>query len=175
MRPICTAVRGRRRPVAYNCVMTLRGNAFILVAALIALVLPLTLRAQAVSPSDTRAAIRAALIADPRTAGLTEAQLDMMVQILTRQAAGQGLTAEDIQWRPQDSIDAQGDAPAPACDGFLCTMTEAFGFLGGDATIPFFLGMSSMGLIWILAEMLHRHRHPHLYVPPQGTGTGPSL
>jgi hypothetical protein len=44
-------------------------------------------------------------------------------------------------------------------------MTEAFGFVGPDTTIPFCLGAASMGLIWIIAEMLHRHKYPHIKAP----------
>jgi hypothetical protein len=45
-------------------------------------------------------------------------------------------------------------------------MDEAFGFIGPDTTIPFALGMASMGLIWIIAEMMHRRKYPHLFAPP---------
>jgi hypothetical protein len=48
-------------------------------------------------------------------------------------------------------------------------MSEAFGFVGVDTTIPFTLGAASMGLVWILAEMIHRRRHPVIapaHTPP---------
>ncbi|MEK7156602.1 MAG: hypothetical protein AAB790_02225 [Patescibacteria group bacterium] len=121
--------------------------------------------------SDLRATIRAELLSDPRTSSLSEAQIDALVGLLADEAEKQGITSEDIQWRPQSSerfVATESAAPqAPACaGGFLCTMTEAFGFVGADTTIPFTLGAASMGLVWILAEMIHRRRHPYVPAPP---------
>ena len=50
--------------------------------------------------------IRAALLSDPETANLSQADLDAVVAALAAEAEGQGVTGEDIAWRPQE--------PAPA-------------------------------------------------------------
>lgn len=124
-------------------------------------------RAQTAPPSDLRSVIRAQLLSDPRTASLSSDQLDAMVSLLAQQAQKQGITAQDITWRPQAPAPASAPrAPAESCAGnFTCVMDEAFGFIGPDTTIPFALGAASMGLIWITAEMLHRRKYPH--VPAQ--------
>jgi len=127
--------------------------------------LPQTTRAQA-NADSLRATIKAALLSDPRTSGLSPAQIDAMVGILAQEAQRQGMTAGDITWRPSPTptfgANAGDSTGATACgsNSFLCRFNEAFGFAGNDPTIPFVLGASSMGLVWILAEMLHRRRHP---------------
>ena len=113
---------------------------------------------------DLRTTIRGMLLSDPRSDGLSGPEISAVVEILAQEATTRGITSQDIQWRPQDSTQVFGanEAVAPfSCGGsLLCIMTEAFGFIGVDTTIPFTLGAASMGLVWILAEMLHRHRHP---------------
>ena len=145
----------------------------LLLAALVAaFLLPGSVYGQETS-ADLRATIRSGLLSDPRTSGLSEVQIDTLVGLLADEAEKQGITSQDIQWRPQNAeqfVAVEGTATEEvACaGGLLCIMSEAFGFIGYDVTIPFFLGMSSMGLIWILAEMIHRHRHPVIKVsaPP---------
>jgi hypothetical protein len=137
--------------------------------------MPLVLHAQTATSSALSAAIRAELLSDPRSASLSEAQLSAMVDLLSQEAQKQGLTAQDIQWHPNPPATGYAAPGAvadsgPVCDGSLtCLMDEAFGFVGPDTTISFLLGMSSMGLIWILAEMIHRHKYPHITVPPVST------
>ncbi|MDO8514300.1 MAG: hypothetical protein Q7S50_02030 [bacterium] len=127
---------------------------------------PFVLYAQTVAQGDLRSTIRAELLSDPRTSGLSNAELDAMVDLLTDEAGKQGMTVQDIQWRPQNtqSFTASEQSPVSpdACRAsrFLCMFNEAFGFAGPDATIAFTLGAASMGLVWIIAEMLHRRRHP---------------
>lgn len=123
--------------------------------------------------SELSSTIRAELLSDPRTSSLSEAQIETMVGLLAEEAQKQGITSQDIQWRPQNTeqfvaTQSAEQETTECAGGFLCIMSEAFGFIGYDTTIPFFLGMSSMGLIWILAEMIHRHRHPAIKVsiPP---------
>ncbi len=149
------------------------SRALLLAALVVALLLPGSVYGQE-SSADLRATIRAELLSDPRTSSLSEAQIETLVDLLAQEAEKQGITSEDIQWRPQNNEQfvATGSAvqEGTGCGGgFLCIMSEAFGFIGYDVTIPFFLGMSSMGLIWILAEMIHRHRHPALKVAPPPT------
>ena len=113
------------------------------------------------SSAELEATIRGALLSDPRTAGLSEAQVDAMVSLLAQEAQNQGVTSQDIQWRPQQYEDtgaSMGEDYCGATPAFLCAFSLAFGFAGTDPTIPFTLGLASMGLIWVLAEMLHRHR-----------------
>ncbi len=126
-------------------------------------ILPLAVSAQE-SGSDLRATIRAELMSDPRTNGLSESELSAMVDLLAQEASKQGITVRDIQWRPTVQQSAES-APVEAdycgaTPAFLCTFNIALGFAGTDPTIPFILGAASMGLIWILAEMIHRRRHP---------------
>ena len=125
--------------------------------------------AQTVRPSDLRESIRAALLSDPRTSALSQVQLDAMVQILYKQAQKQGLTAKDVQLQQPAQgqfVSSQNFFNDPCTGaGTLCEMSEALGFIGNDVTIPFYLGMSSMGLIWILAEMMHRRKYPSIVVP----------
>lgn len=136
----------------------------VVLAMVIALAIPYLGNAQE-STDELRATIRGAILSDPRTSSLSETQIDTVVNVLTQEAEKQGMTSQDIQWRPQSTerfFAAEGGAPTAAecAGGFLCTMTEALGFVGADTTIPFTLGAASMGLVWILAEMIHRRRHP---------------
>ena len=138
---------------------------FILLALLVSV--PFFVSAQNAS-SDLRATIRAELLSDPRTSSLSEAQIDALVGLLADEAEKQGITSQDIQWRPESSerfVATESAAPQEAAEcggGFLCTMSEAFGFVGADTTIPFTLGAASMALVWLLAEMMHRRRHPYV-------------
>jgi hypothetical protein len=140
----------------------------VLILGLFFLLLPHVAGAQSALSGDLSATIRAELLSDPRTASLSQAQLDAMVSLLAQKAEMQGITAADITWRPQSPVSSgAGAAPTESCAGnFTCIMDEAFGFIGPDTTIPFFLGMASMGLIWVLAEMMHRKKYPHLVAPP---------
>lgn len=105
-----------------------------------------------------RATIRAAILSDSRSFSMTEAEIDAMVIALARQAESVGMTAEDIVWRPTEEGATQA-APV-ACDGFLCSLNNAFGFDGSDYTIPIMLGASALMLIFIIAGLLeYRHLH----------------
>ena len=140
---------------------------FLLVICVTIAVLPFVVNAQN-TQSDLRATIRAELLSDPRTSSLSEAQIDALVGLLADEAEKQGITSQDIQWRPESSerfVATESAAPQEAAEcggGFLCTMSEAFGFVGADTTIPFTLGAASMALVWLLAEMMHRRRHPYV-------------
>ena len=142
---------------------------FILLPLLVSV--PFLVSAQNAS-SDLRATIRAELLSDPRTSSLSEAQIDALVGLLADEAEKQGITSQDIQWRPESSerfVATESAAPQEAAEcggGFLCTMSEAFGFVGADTTIPFTLGAASMALVWLLAEMIHRRRHPYVSAAP---------
>jgi hypothetical protein len=151
-----------------------RSSSFSILAIVVALCLPLLVHAQSAAQSDLSATIRAELLSDPRTQSLTSTQLDAMVNLLTQKAAEQGLTAKDIMWHPAnsfgtstvDDMTASAQQSSDCVSGFTCVFDEAFGFVGPDNTIPFVLGAASMGLVWTIAEMIHRRRH--IIVPPRG-------
>jgi hypothetical protein len=148
--------------------VTVISRAQVLVLAVLLVVwaiYPYTARAQQAS-SDLQAAIKSALLSDPRTSGLSQLEVEGIVVILADEAGKRGITVEDLQWRPQNTEDSfsAGSADDVASDtcgtSLLCAFNEAFGFVGPDQTIPYILGVASMGLIWIVAEMRHRRRHP---------------
>lgn len=129
---------------------------------LIALSFPLLALAQ----TDLSQSIRAALASDPRTNSMTEAQINAMVAALSQGAAQQGMTAQDVSWKP---IPTQGGAALAqsACGGFpsyLCSMSEAFGFTGPDSIFAIWLGVSALLLMFIIGALLEyrhfRHLHP---------------
>lgn len=151
-------------------------NVLLLATLAVALLIPTTIYGQEAS-ADLRATIRAELLSDPRTSSLSQAQIDVLVDLLSEEAEKQGITSEDIQWRPESTerfvaIESAAPEAVECAGGFLCIMTEAFGFVGADTTIPFTLGAASMGLVWILAEMIHRRRHP---IQVASSTTPPSL
>src|SRR3989344_6096780 len=88
------------------------------------LLAPLTLTAQTGELEDT---IRAAILSDPRTAAMSEAEIDAMVAALAQEAATQGVTSQDIAWRPQEEgAPTSGETQC----GIMCALTNAFGFDG---------------------------------------------
>lgn len=136
-----------------------------------AALLPIVAFAQA--QTDLSSTIRAELLSDPRTSTLTQSQLDAMVSVLTDKAQAQGITAQNIVWHPGMPASAASfasTASANVCEGtadIACMFDTAFGFLGPDTLIAYLLGLSSMGLIWILAEMLHHHKYGTFSHGPQ--------
>ena len=125
----------------------------------LALATPVVIHAQA--QDDLRATVRAAILTDPRTAELSETDIEVMVAALTEGAAAQGITSEDIAWRPQE----EGDTTSAACGSmpaFFCTLNQAFGFDGSDTAIPIGLAVSSALLLFLIGSiLLHQHgRHP---------------
>jgi hypothetical protein len=124
-------------------------------------------RAQDDSLSST---IRAAIQADPRSQGMTEAEIDAMVQALSHQAQSVGMTSEDIVWRPTEEGAVGGDAPL--CDGVLCGLNYAFGLDGSNYTIPIWLGACALMLMFIIAGILE-YRHLHHKKAEEGQGAMP--
>ena len=139
----------------------LGGNVLRIIAIAIAVawLAPLALHAQtATGSSDLRATIEAALLSDPRSSGMSQAQFEGMVDALTQQAQRQGVTAQDVGWRPQ----AQPGAAESACGGppsFLCDLSTAFGFVGADPLISVALGITSALLLFVIGMLLHRLGH----------------
>ena len=124
----------------------------------LALALPVVMHAQ--TQDDLRATVRAAILTDPRTAELSETDIEVMVAALTEEAAAQGITSEDLTWRPQE--EGAPDAACGAMPSFFCTLNQAFGFDGSDLAIPIGLVVSSALLLFLIGSLLlHQHgRHP---------------
>ena len=124
----------------------------------LALALPVVMHAQ--TQDDLRATVRAAILTDPRTAALSETDIEVMVAALTEEAAAQGITSEDITWRPQE--EGETDAACGNLPSFFCTLNQAFGFDGSDTAIPIGLAVSSALLLFLIGSiLLHQHgRHP---------------
>lgn len=148
---------------------------FLAIALTLAISLPLAVSAQSGALRDT---IREALLADPRSGGFSEADRELMVDILTEQAQNQGVTSQDLQYRPQDSTFGAGNSTS-ASSGctmpeIFCTMTQALGFGSGDNTIPVVLWGSGMVLLFILGTMIEiRHiKHKRARMPPPAPKVG---
>lgn len=106
------------------------------------------------------ATIRAAILSDARSQSMTPEEVDTMTAALTRQAQSVGMTAEDIIWRPTIAGSTGAEPMQPVCDDFLCNLNNAFGFDGSNYTIPIWLGISSLLLIFLIATVLeYRHLH----------------
>lgn len=159
--------------------MAIRSFVGIFLGALVLLALftvPFVVHGQ---ENDLQTSIRAALLSDPRTAALSSAEIDAMVDILTEEAEKQGMTSRDIEWRPdtQSTFTTTSDASA-SCGGipsFLCALNTAFGFDGSDPTIAIGLGITSAILIVLLGLMLERSRRAaRAITPPSSSFTPPS-
>ncbi len=129
--------------------------------AVIVLMSAMPLIAHAEDGSDIRAAIRSSLLTDPRTSGLSQASLDSIVDMLAQESQKRGLTVEDILWKPADAgspVQNGAGAHGRGCEpgSFFCQFNAAFGFDDSGSIIPFILGSTSMGMVWILAEVLHK-------------------
>lgn len=131
------------------------------------LMLPLLAHAQS---ADLNATIRAALYGDPRTATMSQAQIDAMVSALSQRAQQKGLTPSDITWRP---LPTSGTTAANSCAGFpvyLCTINDAFGFEGPDYFIPIWLAACALLFLIINALQAHHRRPPVAATAPPAPG-----
>ena len=84
-----------------------------------------------------------------------------MVVALAKQAQNDGVTLESAVASPTTKkvvataeVTEEGDA---ACDSWppLCTFYAAFGFDDQNSLAPIMLGVASLGMVWIFAEVLH--------------------
>lgn len=108
---------------------------------------------------DLQSTIRAAIAADPRTQGMTEVQIDAMVDALAQRAQNQGLTPDDITWRPISDV-PRTQMVIISCGAFptiFCTLSYSLGFIGADYTIPLWLLLASFLMIVIIMLMRHEH------------------
>jgi hypothetical protein len=130
----------------------------------VALLVPALSHAQSAQQDSLRAAIRAAITTDPRSAGMSQAQLDSIVNALSAQAAKRGVTAGDITWRPYSADSVTSVPPqTPSCWGFpgvFCTLNAAYGFSSNDLWMPLVLFAAAAAFFVIVALMRH-HGHPH--------------
>jgi len=123
---------------------------FVLLAMLIS---PHVTHAQA----DLESTIRAAILEDPRTAQMGDAQIESVVEALAQSARQQGLTPSDITWRPRvqgTERETSVCAPFPAP---FCVFGLSFGLFGGDYLIALWLALSSL-LLMLIVGLSHHHR-----------------
>ncbi len=145
---------------------TKSANAALLLAFLFVCVVVVPTISLAQEQDELRATIRSAILSDPRTSGFSSEQIQAIVEIITAEAQKDALTPGDITWHPQDADtlaaqdSIQSGVVSIECErsDVPCLFNDAFGLIGSDTTIPFTLGASSMALIWIFAEMIHRRR-----------------
>jgi hypothetical protein len=124
-------------------------------AAQIILAIGLVAPALVLAQADLQSTIRAQILQDPRTASMSQVQIDAIVSALSQGAQQQGLTPQDLTWRPTGE---QPVAPSNFCapyPRYLCVMSAAFGFIGGDYIIPLWLAILS--LLFLLTNALHKH------------------
>jgi hypothetical protein len=146
----------------------------VVVMALFPLTLiPLALHAQSDS-SALRETIRQAISSDPRAAGLSETEISLLTEALLQQAQDQGVTAQDLLYRPGTTFGVS-DTRGADMPGLLSTMTEALGFGDGDNTIPVVLWGSGMVLLFILGTMIEIRHIKHkraAQIPPSAPKVG---
>lgn len=156
-----------------------RYNTALIVTALMMVLggSPVAAQTQTQTQDELHATIMAAVLSDPRTANLPPAQLQALVNALAAKAKTQGVTSQDIAWRPQvptTIAPAQAQSTASTstnsvCDPAflsLCDMSAAFGFLGNDYSIPVVLFITA-GLLYIIVRRLHLHHHEEAQVQTQ--------
>lgn len=109
--------------------------------------------------ADLSATIRAAVLSDPRSADMSEAEIDALVAALVQEAQGQDINSEDILWRPQEESTFASQDSVATCN-FLCMLNQAFGLDGSDVAIPIGLGVTAAMLLFVIGSILH-HRFGH--------------
>ncbi len=111
------------------------------------------------------ATIRAAIASDAEYENLSQEEIDAIVAQLANEAQLEGMTAEDITWRPQPTTFSE-TAPADedTCGRIpriICQFSEALGFRGDNIFVPSFLLLLIMAVILLTAAMIEHHRHHH--------------
>lgn len=109
--------------------------------------------------AELEATIRSAILSDPRTADMTEAEIDAIVAALAEEAGAEGVTSYDILWQPQQETLATVE-PVQTCSlpQIFCTLNQALGLDGSDIAIPIGLGVTAALLLFVIGSILH-HRH----------------
>jgi len=115
---------------------------------------------------DLHSTIRAAVIAYPRSASLTEAEIDAMVNVLVGEAQEQGVTSQDIVQSVRVGQPAvatvEPQTTTDSCDTptFLCAVSQSFGLDGSYLLIPIALGICAALLLFVVGSiLLHHHGH----------------
>lgn len=131
------------------------------IVAAACLLLPLLIHAQTTSASDLSTTVRAALLKDPRAAALPPSELDAMVNALTAKAQAQGMTAQDIAYRPGTIVPSVPVSSGTCTDisSPLCALGQALGFDSPDKRVPIGLWITSVLLIVVI---WHMRKNPHL-------------
>jgi hypothetical protein len=138
----------------------------------------------ATGSAELSGTIRSALLSDPRTHNLTQAQLDQLVASLTKQAQSKGITVEQMLWRPKPNQvfvppQATDTVVDPyACGAFprvLCAWSAAFGFTDPTAAIPVALGVITLIVILALIILIEHHRHQKHIADITGQGGVPPM
>lgn len=154
----------------YNASMTYasrisRSTLLLLVSACVLASLPFIVAAQS---DSLEAAIREQVMSDPRASQMSSAQIDALVASLTKSARQQGVTAQDIAWKPAPESELGGDEivesqPSAVCSlpQFMCSINTALGLDGSDLKIPIGLGITSMALIVFLGLYIEMHKKKH--------------
>jgi hypothetical protein len=124
-------------------------------AALCAFPLLALAQTQPAQTGDLQSSVRAAIMNDPRTATMSQAQVDAMVAALSQGAQQQGVTPQDLTWHagPTSAV-TTGNFCAPY-PRYLCIMSATFGFFGPDYLMPIWLAVLS--LLFLLINGLLRH------------------
>jgi hypothetical protein len=120
----------------------------------------------AFAQTDLQSTIRTAVMSDPRTASLPQAQIEAMIAALSQSAQREGLTPQDITWRPTGEVPV---APTNFCapyPRYLCVMSASFGFIGSDYILPLWLAVLS--LLFLLTNALRMH-HDRVNAFARGT------
>ncbi len=127
-----------------------------LIACASVFLLPLAVSAQ--GSLDLSATIRGAITSDPRSADMSEAEIDAMVAALADEANGQGINSKDILWRPVSSEEFTASSGI-VCGSLLCKMNMAFGMDGSNTLIPIILGVTAAVLLFVIGSLLHHRGH----------------
>lgn len=135
-----------------------------LVITVVLCALPLGVSAQATStPDDSalRASIQSALLSDPRTDQLPPEQLNSLITALAADAVAHNIQPTDISYTPRMASDF-GEVTPPndtqSCPPFPCVFGDAYGFNGGDPSIPILL-LASSSALWFIFRRMMRPQH----------------
>lgn len=147
-------------------------QATFLAAACVALLLfvPFYLSAQSdiTARGNLAIAVKNAILSDPRSANLSQAEINSVAYALTEKATAQGITPHDLYWRPTlaHTIAAAAEAAAArdscgSAPSWLCAFNRGLGLSGSDMIVPVLFGVLIMLVLALVAgylELLHRNR-----------------
>lgn len=142
--------------------LTFRPCLFIAIASIAALFL-FAIPAFAETRTELEVTIREAILSDPRSAEMTEAEIDALVASLGEEAATQNFSSADITWRPlEGATSEEASQSEEACPyaQVLCALNDAFGFTEFPFLIPLLFAITSAILLFVIGSiLLHHHGH----------------